>query len=45
MITGMSLKGLQLPTVIDTSSADMAADFYVPALSVSVRYDRGSKLF
>ena len=41
----MSLKSLHLPTVIDTSSADMAADFYVPALAVSVRYDRGVGFF
>ncbi len=41
----MSLKSLQLPLTIDTSSADIAADFYVPALSVSIRYDRGVGFF
>jgi hypothetical protein len=40
----MSLKQLQLPSVIDTSTADMAGEFYVPALAVSVRYDRGAFL-
>ena len=41
----MSLKNLGLPSIIDKSTADMAADFYVPALSVSVRYDRGVSFF
>ncbi len=41
----MSLKSLQLPLTIDTSSADMAADFYAPALSVSIGYDRGVGFF
>ncbi len=41
----MSLKQIHLPTTMDTSSADMAADFYMPALSVSVRYDRGVGFF
>jgi hypothetical protein len=41
----MSLKQLQLPPVIDTSIADMAGEFYVPALSVSVCYDRGVGFF
>ena len=41
----MSLKSLQLPLTIDTSSADMTADFYAPALSVSIGYDRGVGFF
>jgi len=36
----MSLKELHLPATIEPSSANMAADFYMPALSISVRYDR-----
>lgn len=41
----MSLPSLNLPPILDTSSADMAADFFEPALSVSVRYDRGVGFF
>ena len=41
----MLLSTLNLPTTIDTSTADMAADFYAPALSVSLRYDRGVGFF
>lgn len=41
----MSLKLLQFPVTIDTSSAQMVDDFYVPALSVSIRYDRGVGFF
>jgi hypothetical protein len=41
----MSLPSLKLPLTIDTSSADMARDFYVPALSVSARYNRGVGFF
>ncbi len=41
----MSLKTLVLPITIDTSTANMVADFYEPALSVSVRYDRGVGFF
>lgn len=41
----MSLQSLNLPSILDTSSANMAADFYEPALSVSVRYDRGVGFF
>jgi DNA phosphorothioation system restriction enzyme len=45
MIGDMSLQQLDLPPVMDTSSADMAGEFYVPVLSVSVRYDRGVGFF
>jgi hypothetical protein len=45
MIGAMSLKQLELPSVMDTSSADMAGEFYVPALAVSVGYDRGVGFF
>ncbi|MCP4419197.1 MAG: DEAD/DEAH box helicase family protein [Chloroflexi bacterium] len=41
----MSLKQIHLPATMDTSTADMTVDFYVPALSVSVRYDRGVGFF
>lgn len=41
----MSLKKLDLPITIDTSSANMVADFYEPALSASIRYDRGVGFF
>ena len=41
----MSLKNIHLPATMDTSSADTAVDFYAPALSVSVRYDRGVGFF
>ena len=41
----MSLKNLDLPSIIDTSSANMATDFYVPALAVSIGYDRGVGFF
>lgn len=41
MIGGMSLQQLALPPIMDTSTADMAEEFYVPALSVSVRYSQG----
>lgn len=41
----MSLKHYTFPTTIDTSSADIIADFFVPALSASVRYDRGVGYF
>lgn len=39
----MSLQDLFLSPVIDTSSADMTGEFYVPA--VSVKYDRGVDFF
>jgi len=41
----MLLKDLSLPPIIDTSTADMALEFYVPALSASVHYDRGVGFF
>ena len=41
----MSLKELSLPSVIDSSTADMAREFVVPALSASLRYDRGVGFF
>lgn len=41
----MLLPDLQLPPVIDSSSADMAREFIVPALAASVRYDRGVGFF
>lgn len=41
----MSLKTLRLPSTLDTSENDIIADFFVPALSTSVRYDRGVGFF
>lgn len=41
----MPLRSLSLPVTLDTSSANMAADFYAPALAVSVGYDRGVGFF
>lgn len=41
----MTLKQLNLPSIIDTSSADMISDFYEPVLSVAVQYDRGVGFF
>lgn len=39
------LKDLQIPSVLDTSSADLIADLFVPLLRESVRYDRGVGYF
>ncbi len=33
------------PNVLDTSTADIITDFFVPALAASVRYDRGVGFF
>lgn len=41
----MTLPGLAFPLMLDTSSADLIQDFFVPALSVSTRYDRGVGYF
>ena len=41
----MLLTDLSLPSIIDTSSADMATEFYMPALSASIQYDRGVGFF
>jgi superfamily II DNA or RNA helicase len=41
----MSLQKIELPPTIDTSSANMVTQFYEPALSVSMRYDRGVGFF
>lgn len=41
----MALRKYTFPITIDTSSADIIADFFVPALSASVRYDRGVGYF
>ncbi|MCZ7570913.1 MAG: DEAD/DEAH box helicase family protein [Ardenticatenaceae bacterium] len=41
----MLLTSLSLPPTIDTSSADLVADFFVPALACSVHYDRGVGFF
>lgn len=36
---------LKLPTTIDTSTADLIKDFFVPVLSRAVRYNRGVGFF
>jgi DNA phosphorothioation system restriction enzyme len=41
----MSLTGHSWPTILDTSSADLVDDFFVPALIRSVAYDRGVGFF
>jgi hypothetical protein len=41
----VSLTSLSIKTVLDTSSADLVRDFFVPALTQSVRYDRGVGYF
>ncbi|MCE7948741.1 MAG: DNA repair helicase [Chloroflexi bacterium CFX4] len=45
LIKTMNLKQINFQTTIDTSSADIIADFFVPALQVSTRYDRGVGYF
>jgi hypothetical protein len=40
-----SLKVFPFPSILDTSSADIVADFFTPALNASVRYDRGVGFF
>jgi len=39
------LTDLHFAAFLDTSSADLIADFFVPALAQSVRYDRGVGYF
>ena len=41
----MSLRDLDLPVVITTSTNDVIREFYVPALARSIRYDRGVGFF
>ncbi|GJM41422.1 MAG: DNA-repair protein [Ardenticatenaceae bacterium] len=41
----MSLTTLDLPIAIDTSSHNIVQDFYKPALSAAVQYDRGVGFF
>ena len=39
------LTDTEIPALLDTSSADLIADFFLPMLSHSVRYDRGVGYF
>lgn len=39
------LPDLNLPSVLDSSTADLVADFYKPALAAAVQYDRGVGYF
>ena len=41
----MGLTAISLPSILDTSSADIIGDFFVPLLSHAVRYDRGVGFF
>ena len=41
----MSLRELSLKIILDTSRDDLIADFFIPALSASIRYDRGVGFF
>ena len=41
----MSLKALNLPAMMDSSSSDLIGDFFAPALTESLRYDRGGGFF
>ena len=41
----MLLQDLTFPPVLDTSKSDLIADFFVPALMASERYDRGVGFF
>jgi superfamily II DNA or RNA helicase len=43
--TMMTLRTLNLPTTLDTSRHDLAADFFVPLLTHAQRYDRGVGYF
>ncbi len=36
---------LPLPKTLDTSTADIIADFFVPLLARAIRYDRGVGFF
>ncbi len=41
----MPLRSLTFPNVMDTSSANLIADFFIPALANASRYDRGVGFF
>lgn len=41
----MDLKSFEFPPILNTSDANIIADFFVPALGASVRYDRGVGFF
>jgi hypothetical protein len=41
----MSLQSFDFPPILNTSEADIIADFFVLALGASVRYDRGVGFF
>jgi SLT domain-containing protein len=41
----MDLSSFEFPSLLNTSDADIIADFFVPALSASVCYDRGVGFF
>jgi len=41
----MDLISFEFPPILNTSDADIIADFFVPTLGVSVCYDRGVGFF
>jgi len=41
----MSLESFNFSPVLNTSDADIIADFFVPALGASIHYDRGVGFF
>src|SRR5688572_21178019 len=41
----MDLRSCNFPAILDTSTSDIMASFFNPALSVSIRYDRGVGFF
>jgi SLT domain-containing protein len=41
----LSLKEIPWPVTIDTSSADLIADFFLPALANTIQYSRGVGYF
>ena len=44
-VPAIGLKSCYFPSVLNTSDSDIIADFFVPALKASVRYDRGVGFF
>ena len=43
--TPLDLTAIKLPSVLNTGDADIIVDFFVPALSNSIQYDRGVGYF
>jgi hypothetical protein len=45
ILKAMDLTSFDFPPILNTSDADIIADFFVPALGASVRYERGVGFF